>query len=143
MDILATDHAPHTQAEKANPDYRQAPSGLPLVQDVLLASLELAHQGRLDLAEVVTKTAHNPAVRFGVRDRGFLREGYWADLVLVDLGGGTEVTPGRVLSRCGWSPFEGRTFAARIDAVWINGAPAFDGARVIEHGAAQRLQFEV
>ncbi|KAA9132095.1 dihydroorotase [Marinihelvus fidelis] len=141
IDILATDHAPHTLEEKALTDYRKAPSGLPLVQDVLLASLELAHQGHLDLAEVITKIAHNPAIRFEVENRGFLREGYAADLVLVDLDTPTTISRDRVLSKVGWSPFEGRTFGSSINSVWINGALAFDGEKVIEHGAAQPLTY--
>ena len=141
IDIIATDHAPHTAEEKADTDYLRAPAGLPLVQDVLLGSLELVLQGSFDLARLVEKTAHNPALRFGVRDRGFLREGYWADLVLVDLNAPTPVTADRVLSRCGWSPFEGRIFNSRIVSTWVNGTVAFDGDNVIEHGAAMRLEF--
>lgn len=141
LDIIATDHAPHTIEEKADDDYLSAPSGLPLVQDVLVASLELVHDGKLDLHTVVRGITHNPAKRFSVVDRGFLREGYFADLVLVDMDGGTNVTPDRVLARCGWSPFEGRRFRSRVDSVWVNGALAFDGQQVIEHGNAMRLQF--
>ena len=141
LDIIATDHAPHTSSEKASDDYLSAPSGLPLVQEVLVAALELVHDGKLDLHTVIRGITHNPAIRFDVVERGFIREGYYADLVLVDMDGGTEVTRERVLSRCGWSPFEGRRFRSRIDAVWVNGALAFDGERVIEHGAAKRLQF--
>jgi len=142
IDVLATDHAPHTLEEKADRSYLKAPSGLPLVQDVLLAALELVHDGKLDLAAAVRATAHNPAQRYAVRERGFLREGYRADLVLADMAAGTPVTKQRVLSRCGWSPFEGRRFRSRIDAVWVNGALAYDGENVIEHGAAERLEFE-
>ncbi len=141
LDIIATDHAPHTSSEKASDDYLSAPSGLPLVQEVLVAALELVHDGKLDLHTVIRGITHNPARRFDVVERGFIREGYYADLVLVDMDGGTEVTRERVLSRCGWSPFEGRHFRSRIDAVWVNGALAFDGEQVIEHGAAKRLQF--
>jgi dihydroorotase len=141
LDIIATDHAPHTSSEKASDDYLSAPSGLPLVQEVLVAALELVHDGKLDLHTVIRGITHNPAIRFDVVERGFIREGYYADLVLLDMDGGTEVTRERVLSRCGWSPFEGRRFRSRIDAVWVNGALAFDGERVIEHGAAKRLQF--
>jgi dihydroorotase len=141
IDIIATDHAPHTIEEKALDDYTLAPAGLPLVQDLLLGALELAHDGRLKLEQLVQCMAHNPAERFGVTERGFLREGYWADLVLVDLDGETPVLPERVRSRCGWSPFEGWTFNARICSTWINGALAFDGNTVIEHGASQALSF--
>ena len=141
LDIIATDHAPHTIAEKADDNYLSAPAGLPLVQEVVVAALELVHDGKLDLHTVVRGITHNPARRFSVVERGFIREGYHADLILVDMHGSTEVTRERVLSRCGWSPFEGRTFRSRIDSVWVNGALAFDGQQVIEHGAAQRLQF--
>jgi len=141
LDIIATDHAPHTIEEKAEESYLTAPSGLPLVQDVLVAALELVHDGKLDLHTVVRGITHNPAKRFSVVERGFIREGYHADLVLVDMNGTTDVKRERVLSRCGWSPFEGRRFHSRIDAVWVNGALAFDGQQVIEHGAAERLQF--
>jgi dihydroorotase len=142
LDIIATDHAPHTAQEKSSPDYLSSPSGLPLVQDALQVLLDLSVDGVLGLTDIVTKTAHNPAKRFQVKERGFLREGYYADLVLVDLSGHTEVTSGRVLSRCGWSPFEGTTFRSRIARTWVNGSLAFDGDRVIEHGAAMRLQFD-
>ena len=141
LDIIATDHAPHTSEEKASHDYLTAPSGLPLVQDVLVAALELVHDGKLDLHTVVRGITHNPARRFSVVERGFIREGYHADLVLVDMDGTTDVTRDRVLSRCGWSPFEGRRFSSSIDAVWVNGALAYDGKQVIEHGASERLQF--
>jgi len=141
LDIIATDHAPHTLEEKAEENYLTAPSGLPLVQDVLVAALELVHDGHLDLHTVVRGTSHNPAQRFAVVERGFIREGYHADLVLVDMDGTTQICRQRVLSRCGWSPFEGREFHSSIDAVWVNGALAFDGQQVIEHGAASQLQF--
>ena len=141
LNILATDHAPHTLEEKAEESYLTAPSGLPLVQDALLAALELVHDDRLDLHTVVRAVTHNPAKRFNVVERGFIREGYHADLVLVDMSSSTEITRERVLSRCGWSPFEGRRFQTSIDAVWVNGALAFDGRQVIEHGAAERLVF--
>lgn len=142
LDIIATDHAPHTIEEKAEESYLTAPAGLPLVQEVLVAALELVHEEKLDLHTVVRGITHNPADRFSVRERGYIREGYHADLVLVDMNGSTEVSRDRVLSRCGWSPFEGRRFRSKIDAVWVNGALAFDGSNVIEHGAAQRLIFD-
>jgi dihydroorotase len=141
IDIIATDHAPHTLDEKALDDYLKAPSGLPLIQDVLLASLELVHDGAIDLPTLVQRMSHNPATRFGVRERGYLREGYAADFVLVDLQQGTTISRDKVLSRCGWSPFEGRTFKSRIQSTWVNGVLAFDGENVIEHGASQPLQY--
>ncbi len=141
IDILATDHAPHTAEEKADTSYLRAPAGLPLVQDVILAAMDLVKQGDLDLTNLVQKNAHNPARRFDVRERGFLREGYWADLVLVDPDKPTPAIPERVLSQCGWSPFEGHTFGSRIAATWVNGALAWDGERVIEHDAAMALTY--
>ena len=139
IDVLATDHAPHTLEEKARP-YTSAPSGLPLVQYALNAALELVHEGRLTTAQVVQKFAHAPAQLFDVHERGFLREGYAADLVLVD---DTPFTVRRedVLSKCGWSPFEGTTFHSRIAATWVNGALAWDGEKLRGDARGQRLQF--
>ncbi len=140
IDVLATDHAPHTLEEKAKP-YAAAPSGLPLVQFALNAALELVHEGRLTTAQVVQKFAHAPAQLFDVAGRGFLREGYAADLVLVD---DTPYTVRRedVLSKCGWSPFEGTTFRSRIAATWVNGALAWDGSALVGQPCGQRLRFE-
>jgi len=141
IDIIATDHAPHTSEEKAATDYRKAPSGLPLVQDALLSLMELYHDGRLALEDIVLRTAHNVADRFGVVERGYLREGYWADLVIVDTHRSTRVTPERVLSQCGWSPFEGQTFRARIVTTLVNGRPVYRDGGIVESDAAARLQF--
>ena len=140
IDILATDHAPHTLEEKARP-YASAPSGLPLVQFALNAALELVHEGRLTTAQVVQKFAHAPAQLFDVAHRGYLREGYAADLVLID---DTPYTVRRedVLSRCGWSPFEGTTFRSRIASTWVNGVLAWDGSALVGDPAGQRLQFD-
>jgi dihydroorotase len=140
IDVLATDHAPHTWEEKSKP-YAQAPSGLPLVQYALVAALELVHEGRLSVAQVVHKFAHAPALLFDVQQRGFLREGYHADLVLID---DTAFTVRRedILSKCGWSPFEGRTFRSRIAATWVNGALAWDGTRLVGSPNGQRLAFD-
>lgn len=139
IDVLATDHAPHTLEEKARP-YTSAPSGLPLVQYALNAALELVHEGRLSTAQVVDKFAHAPAKLFDVDNRGFLREGYAADLVLID---DTPFTVRRedVLSKCGWSPFEGRTFHSRIASTWVNGVLAWDGTRLVGAPSGQRLAF--
>ncbi len=141
IDIIATDHAPHTSEEKASTDYRKAPSGLPLVQDALLSLLELYRDGSLALEDIVQRTAHNVADRFGVVDRGYLREGYWADLVIVDPDRPTPVTADRVLSQCGWTPFEGRTFGSSIVATLVNGQPVYRDGRIIECDAAARLEF--
>lgn len=140
IDVLATDHAPHTWEEKSKP-YAQAPSGLPLVQYALVAALELVHEGRLSVAQVVHKFAHAPALLFDVHERGFLREGYHADLVLLD---DTAFTVRRedVLSKCGWSPFEGRSFRSKIAATWVNGVLAWDGTRLVGSPNGQRLAFD-
>jgi dihydroorotase len=138
IDIIATDHAPHTREEKAQ-SYFKAPSGLPLVQHSLLALFELAAHGELDLETVVQRAMHAPAQRFGVQERGFLREGTYADLVLVDPNKPTLVTPESLLYKCGWSPFEGHRFAASIAATWVNGALAWDGNKVLAP-KGQRLQ---
>jgi len=142
LDIIATDHAPHTAEEKASSDYLTAPAGLPLVQDALLTVFELYHDGVISLEDIVTKTAHNVAKRFGVVERGFLREGYWADLVIVDPQATTEVTRNNVLSKCGWSPFEGTTFRSRIVSTIINGELSWHGGNILENKAAARLQFK-
>ncbi|MGH8033308.1 MAG: dihydroorotase, partial [Luteimonas sp.] len=140
IDVLATDHAPHTLQEKQNP-YVRAPSGLPLVQYALVAALELVREGRLSTAQVVQKFAHAPAQLFDVHERGFLREGYWADLTLID---DTPFTVQRsdVLSKCGWSPFEGTTFHSRIASTWVNGQLAWDGTRIVGDAQGQRLEFD-
>jgi len=141
LDIIATDHAPHTGEEKASSDYLKAPAGLPLVQDALLSVLELHHDGVLSLEDIVLKTAHNVADRYGVIDRGYLREGYWADLVLVGGDRPTPVTRQRVLSQCGWSPFEGEVFRSSILATLVNGQVVYRDGAIIERNAAQSLQF--
>ena len=139
LDVLATDHAPHTLEEKAKP-YASAPSGLPLVQFALNAALELVHEGRLTTAQVVQKFAHAPAQLFDVEHRGYLREGYAADLVLID---DTPYTVRRedVLSKVGWSPFEGMTFRSRIAATWVNGVLAWNGEQLVGTPQGRRLTF--
>ena len=139
IDVLATDHAPHTLEEKHRP-YVQAPSGLPLVQFALQVALERVHEGRLTTAQVVQKFAHAPAQLFDVAGRGYLREGHAADLVLVDDAPQT-VRREDVLSKCGWSPFEGHTFHTRIGATWVNGALAWDGSRLVGNPSGKRLRF--
>ena len=140
IDVLATDHAPHTWEEKHNP-YVRAPSGLPLVQYALTAALECVHEGRFSTAHLVQKFAHAPAQLFDVAERGFMREGYFADLVLVE---DTPFTVRRedVLSKCGWSPFEGTTFRSRIASTWVNGALAWDGTKLVGEPVGRRLAFD-
>jgi dihydroorotase len=141
LDIIATDHAPHTREEKAVSDYLKAPSGLPLVQDALLCVLELYHDGILSLEDIVTRTAHNVNRRYGVVDRGFLREGYWADLVIVDTERPCEVSREKVLSQCGWSPFEGESFRSSIVSTLVNGQLVWHEGKIIECDAAARMEF--
>lgn len=140
IDVLATDHAPHTLAEKEQP-YLSAPSGLPLVQDFLVCALQKVRDGHFSLPHLVRKICHAPALRFGIQERGFLREGYFADLVLVEPEGGTEIRRENVLSRCGWSPFEGERFDARVAATFVNGRLAWDGRQLVDVPNGQRLRF--
>ena len=139
-DIIATDHAPHTAAEKAR-SYFSAPAGLPLVQHMLPALMELYARGVFSLEQIVQKAAHNPASLFGLRDRGFIREGYFADLVVVDPNGTTNVTPDQIRYRCGWSPFEGETFGAEIWLTMCNGNVVFRDAEVCGGPQGQELEF--
>jgi dihydroorotase len=141
IDIIATDHAPHTWQEK-NVPYPQAPAGLPLVQHALLSLLDHVADNRLQLEQVVEKVAHNPAKRYGIVDRGFIQEGYFADLVLVNLNQGTRSTHENSLYDCGWTPFDGHTFSSRIEATWVNGQMVFDGEKVLAlPNNASRLEF--
>ncbi len=140
LDIIATDHAPHTAEEKAQ-GYWKAPSGLPLVQHALLMLLELVRRGELNLRTVVQRTSHAPAERFRIKDRGYVREGYWADLVLVDPHKPTRVARSELLYKCGWSPLEGTTFQHSIAATWVNGEVAYANGRVTPRALGQRLEF--
>lgn len=139
IDVLATDHAPHTLEEKSAP-YLRAPSGLPLVQFALMAALECAHEGAFGVTQVVQKFAHASAQLFDVKERGFLREGYFADLVLIEDRPYT-VRREDVLSKCGWSPFEGTTFRSRVASTWVNGHRVWDGERLLGPARGQRLEF--
>lgn len=141
IDVLATDHAPHTIEEKALP-YEQAPSGLPLVQFALQCALEQAFDGNIPLERIVESLTHAPADLFQVSQRGYLREGYFADLVLVDPRKPHTVTREEVLSRCGWSPFEGHTFRSSIASTWVNGERVWDGQRVNDAVRGMRLAFD-
>lgn len=131
IDIIATDHAPHTLAEKQS-HYESAPAGLPLVQHALLSLMDHVHCGRLSLTQVVEKTAHNPALRYGVSDRGFIREGYYADLVIVDTHSPTAVADQRLWYKCGWSPFSGHTFTSTIKSTWVNGQQVYNGKIIMD-----------
>ena len=140
IDVLATDHAPHTLEEKQNP-YTKAPSGGPLVQHALLALLTAAKQGKITLEKLVEKACHNPAILFQIAERGYVREGYYADLVLVDLNQQTTVKKEDLLYQCGWSPFEGTTFDATVEKTWVNGSMVYNQGKIMETNAAKRLQF--
>ena len=143
IDVVATDHAPHTAEEKSG-SYFQAPSGGPLVQHALPAMLEMVHQGVLPVEEVVNLMAHRVADLFDMTDRGYIRAGYKADLVLVDPNDPWNVTKSNILYKCGWSPFEGSTFKSRIRGTWVNGVQVYNGEHILtEHGnhAGERLAF--
>ncbi len=140
IDVIATDHAPHTLAEKEQP-YAKAPSGGPLVQHALQALLDMVHQGKLTLQELVQKTAHNTATLFQIESRGFIREGYWADLVLVDLNKPYTVTKENILSKCGWSPFQGHQFTSSIIHTLVSGNVVYSDGKIIEVDTGHRLLF--
>jgi dihydroorotase len=141
IDILATDHAPHTWEEKQQ-SYEKAPSGLPLVQSVLQCALERWFDGQLPLELIVEKTAHAPARLYNVHERGYIREGYWADLVLIDPNMPHTVTRAETLSKCGWSPFEGTTFRSTVAATWVNGHLAWHEGRLDDAQLGKRLEFD-
>jgi dihydroorotase len=140
IDVLATDHAPHLASEKAEPYFR-APSGLPLVQYALQCAIERVLDGKLTLERVVEAVSHAPATLFNVIGRGYLREGYHADLVLVDPQKPHSVTAEDVLSKCGWSPFEGFTFRSSIAATFVNGELAWHEGDIDDSIRGQRLEF--
>ena len=129
LDTVATDHAPHTLDEKIKP-YLHAPSGMPSIQHSLPVMLELVRENILLPEKVVEKMCHNPATIFGIKERGFIREGYFADLVLVDPHSPWEVGPDNILYKCGWSPFEGVSFRARITHTFVNGHPVYEENRI-------------
>ncbi|MFI1745071.1 dihydroorotase [Thalassobellus sediminis] len=140
IDVIATDHAPHTIEEKNNV-YTSAPSGGPLVQHAIPAMLEMYHKGKISLEKIVEKMCHNPAILFQVEKRGYIKEGYFADLILVDLNNPWTVTKDNILYKCGWSPFEATTFKSRITHTFLNGALVYQNAKVSDVKAAKRLTF--
>ena len=141
IDVIATDHAPHTIEEKNNP-YTKAPSGGPLVQHAFVALLEAHHQGKISLEMIAEKTAHNPAILFDVEKRGYIKEGYYADIVIADLNSPWTVNKENIMYKCGWSPFEGNTFKSRITHTFINGQLAYNNFKVLDVKAGQRLTFD-
>jgi len=140
IDIVATDHAPHTAAEKSQ-GYFKAPAGLPLVQHALLALFDLAASGAISIERLVDRTSHAPADIFGVGDRGYVREGWFADLVLVDPNKPFLVEPSNILCKCGWSPFEGHTFGSTIDTTIVNGEVVYRHGKLTGRIAGKRLEF--
>ena len=141
IDIVATDHAPHTLEEKQN-NYWGAPSGGPLVQHALHAMIDATNQGKITIERVVEKMCHAPAELFDVKERGFIREGYWADLVLVDLDKKETVSKDNILYQCGWSPFEGHTFASSISKTFVSGNLVYSDGIFMESDSGMRLEFD-
>lgn len=140
LDVIATDHAPHTWEEKQN-TYFQAPSGVPLIQHTLNVMLEFYHQGRISLERIVEKMCHAPAIAFRVRERGFLDEGSWADLSIVDVDREWTVSRESLLYKCGWSPFVGHTFKGYVETTLVSGHPAWHNGRLDESRMGMRLAF--
>ena len=140
LDVIATDHAPHTFNEKSN-SYFKAPSGGPLVQHSLQLMLEFYKKGKISIEKIVEKMCHNPAILFNVEKRGFIREGYWADLVLVDLNTNYKVSKENILYKCKWSPFEGYVFQSKVTHTFVNGNLVFDNGKLNEDKKGQALEF--
>ncbi len=146
LDVIATDHAPHTAEEKAN-KYLKAPSGLPLIQHSLNIMLDFYWQGKISLEKIIEKMCHAPAICFQVKDRGYVREGYYADLVLVDLNKeytvlGAGAPKPNVLYKCGWSPLEGKTFKGQVVSTFVNGFAAYENGAFNERQTGMRLAFD-
>ncbi|MGI9551247.1 MAG: dihydroorotase [Aurantibacter sp.] len=141
IDVVATDHAPHTLVEKDNV-YTKAPSGGPLVQHALVAMLEKFHDGKIALEKIVEKMCHNPSILFDIEKRGYLREGYFADLVIVDLNRPQKISKENIAYKCGWSPFEGNTFKSGITHTFVNGHLGYENGNFSERRRAMRLTFK-
>ena len=141
IDILATDHAPHTFNEKSTP-YLNSPSGGPLVQHSLSALLTCFHQKRITLEKIVEKACHNPAILFEIKDRGYIREGFFADLVIIDLDKYCNVKKSNILYKCGWSPFENITFKGIVEKTFVNGHLAYNKGKISKKSAARALTFD-
>jgi dihydroorotase len=141
IDVIATDHAPHTLEEKRN-TYFKAPSGGPLIQHSLVAMLEFYHQKKITLEKIAQKMSHNPAILFQISKRGFIREGYFADIVLVDLYKPWTVSKENILAKCGWSPFEGTTMRSQVTHTFISGHLAYAEGKLNEGKMGERLVFD-
>jgi len=142
LDIVATDHAPHTIEEKSE-IYFKSPSGGPLVQHSLVAMLEMYHQEIFSLQKIADKMCHSPANVFNVKNRGYIRSGYWADMVLIDLNNQWKVTTGNILYKCKWSPFEGTTFKSKVITTFVNGIPVYDKGIFNEQIKGKALEFDI
>lgn len=141
IDVIATDHAPHTLEEKCNP-YLTCPSGGPLVQHAVVAMFEAHHQGKISVEKIVEKMCHNPAKIFKIEKRGFIKEGYYADIAIVNAYLPWNVKKENIIAKCGWSPFEGYNFKSRITHTFVNGKLVYHNGKVKEAKAGQRLLFE-
>ncbi|MCD0467398.1 dihydroorotase [Flavobacterium sp. ENC] len=141
IDVIATDHAPHTKEEKKQ-SYLKAPSGGPLVQHAVVAMFEAHHQGKISVEKIVEKMCHNPAKIFKIEKRGFIKEGYFADLVIVNPSLPWSVNPDNILSKCGWSPFEGFAFRSRITHTFVNGELVYNNFKVKDIRNGKRLLFD-
>lgn len=141
IDVIATDHAPHTLEEKKQV-YTKAPSGGPLVQHAVVSMFEAYHQGKISIPKIVEKMAHNPAKIFKIEKRGFIRVGFYADLVIVNAGLPWSVKKENILAKCGWSPFEGFTFKSRITHTFVNGQLVYNNFKVKDIPQGKRLLFE-
>ncbi|MBK2123969.1 dihydroorotase [Fangia hongkongensis] len=140
IDVIATDHAPHTWAEKSG-SYFKAPSGLPLVQDAFLSLLEHYHKGVFTLEKIVQKTAHAPAIVYQVKERGFIREGYFADLVLVNLNAKNMRLDAKAKYKCGWTPFNGAVFSSNIEKTFVNGVLKYADDKIVSDQKGEALAF--
>lgn len=141
IDVIATDHAPHTLEEKQQ-NYLKAPSGGPLVQHAVVAMFETFHQGKISVEKIVEKMCHNPAKIFKIEKRGFIKEGFYADLVIVNAGLPWNVKKENILAKCGWSPFEGYNFKSRISHTFVNGELVYQNFKVKDKKVGKRLLFE-
>lgn len=141
IDVVATDHAPHTLEEKQNV-YTDAPSGGPLVQHALVAMVEAHHKGKISLEKIAEKMCHNPAILFQIEKRGYIRPGYYADLAIVDLNSPWTVNKDNILYKCGWSPFEKVSFKSRVTHTFVNGALVYKNFKILDVMAAKRLTFD-
>lgn len=140
ISIIATDHAPHLETEKNN-TYFKAPSGIPVIQHSLTALLEMCHEYKLSLGDVVRLTSHNVAKRYHIIDRGYIKEGYKADLVLVDMNKPNKVEKSSIISKCGWSPFENRIFQSKIISTFVNGNKVYDNGKIVDDNNGMPLMF--